>query len=147
MSHSYAANFVHCVFTTKDRRNLIPPELQEQLSAYLFGIAKNLGIKLMAAGGMSDHIHILICLPPSLPLAEAIQKLKANSSRWLGDQGVRFEWQKGYGAFSVSPPLLNTVKAYIRRQPDHHRKRDFNEEFSVLLRKSGIVIGSTNAVA
>src|SRR5439155_19622549 len=105
MSQTYAANFVHCIFSTKDRRDFIPETLQERLFAYLFGIAKNLRITIVAVGGTANHIHLLISLPPSLPLAEAIQKLKANSSRWLGEQGMRFEWQKGYGAFSVSPSL------------------------------------------
>jgi len=71
-------------------------------------------------------------------LAVTIQKLKATSSRWLGEQGVTFEWQKGYGAFSVSPSMISTVKAYIRRQVEHHRRRNFEEEFLVLLQKSGI---------
>lgn len=138
MSHNFAANFVHCVFSTKDRCDLIPPELQSRLWAYLGGISRNLGFDLLAAGGTANHAHVLIGLPPSMRLAEAVQKLKANSSRWLGEQGVVFEWQQGYGAFSVSPSMLQPVKAYIHHQEDHHRKRDFDEEFALLLKKSGI---------
>ena len=74
-----------------------------------------------------------------MTLAEAMQKLKANSSRWLGENGSRFEWQKGYGAFSVSPSLLPTVEAYIRNQKEHHKRRSFGEEFLALLKKSGVV--------
>ena len=73
-----------------------------------------------------------------MPVAEAVQKLKANSSRWLGEHGVAFEWQGGYGAFSVSSSLLKTVQAYIRNQAEHHRKRSFEEEFRALLDKSGV---------
>ena len=73
-----------------------------------------------------------------MPLAEAMQKLKANSSRWLAEQGVSFAWQKGYGAFSVSPSLAETVKTYVRNQEEHHRRRSFDDEFLALLRKSGI---------
>jgi putative transposase len=138
MSHTYAANFVHCVFSTKERRNLIPAALQERLYAYLIGIAGNLGFKILAAGGTANHIHLFIGLPTSLTLAEVLQKLKANSSRWFGENGVQFEWQKGYGAFSVSPSLLTTVQAYIRNQEQHHRKRSFEEEFRALLEKSGV---------
>jgi putative transposase len=138
MSHTHAANFVHCVFSTKERRDLIPAELQEQLYAYLIGIADNLGCKILAAGGTSNHVHVLVALPPVLTLAEAVQKLKANSSRWLGENGVQFEWQKGYGAFSVSPSLLPTVQAYIHNQEEHHRKRNFEQEFRALLDKSGV---------
>jgi REP element-mobilizing transposase RayT len=138
MSHTHAANFVHCVFSTKERRDLIPADVQERLYAYLTGIADNMGFNILAAGGTSNHVHLLIGLPPALTLAEAMQKLKANSSRWLGENGVQFEWQKGYGAFSVSPSLLKTVQAYIRRQAEHHRRRSFEEEFRALLEKSGI---------
>jgi putative transposase len=138
MSHTHAANFVHCVFSTKERRDLIPAELQERLYACLTGIADNLGFKILAAGGTSNHVHLLIGLPPALTLAEAIQKLKANSSRWLGEKRVLFEWQKGYGAFSVSPSLLAMVQNYIRNQVAHHTKRSFEQEFVALLKKSGV---------
>jgi putative transposase len=72
---------------------------------------KILDIAVLAAGGTTNHIHLLIALPPTLPLAEAVQKPPANSSRWLGENEIAFKWQKGYGAFSVSPSLLNTVQA------------------------------------
>ena len=94
MSHAHVANFVHCVFSTKERRDRIPVELQEKLYAYLIGIADNLGFKILAAGGTANHVHLLIGLPASLTLGEVVQKLKANSSRWLGSE---FEWQKGLG--------------------------------------------------
>jgi len=138
MSHTHAANFVHCVFSTKERRDLIPTELQDRLYAYLIGIANNLGFKILAVGGTANHVHLLIGLPPSLTLSETLQKLKVNSSRWLGENNVEFEWQKGYGAFSVSPSLLITVQAYIRNQAEHHRRRSFEEEFRALLDKSGV---------
>jgi putative transposase len=138
MSHTLPANFVHCVFSTKERRNLIPSGLQEKLYAYMMGIAKNLAFKILAAGGTSNHVHLLVGLPPAVTLSETMQKLKANSSRWLGEKGVPFEWQKGYGAFSVSPSLVPAVQAYIRHQAEHHRKRSFEEEFTALLKKSGV---------
>lgn len=137
MSHTYIANFVHCVFSTKDRRDLIPAELQPRFWAYVIGTATNLNIIMVAVGGISNHVHILISHPSAMPLAVAIQKLKANSSRWLGEQGLSFEWQKGYGAFSVSASMVETVKHYIRNQEEHHRKRTFEEEFLALLKKSG----------
>jgi len=84
---------------------------------------------------MPDHVHLLIALPAKLSLTEAMQKLKANSSRWLREQtGVPFAWQKGYGAFSVSITATSAVVDYIRTQEEHHRKRDFQAEFSAMLR-------------
>jgi putative transposase len=138
MSHAYIANFAHCIFSTKDRRNLIPLELQPRLYAYLIGIARNLQIQLIAVGGMPNHIHLLIAVRPTMGLAVAIQKLKANSSRWMGEQGLSFEWPKGYATFSVSPSLVEMVTNYIRNQEQHHRGRSFEEEFLVLLKKAGV---------
>ena len=90
-------------------------------------------------GGVTvDTDYILLELKPVATLAVIVQKLKANSSRWLGEEGIAFEWQKGYGAFSVSPSMLSPVKAYIRGQAEHHRRRNFEEEFLVLLQKSGL---------
>ena len=139
MAHTYNAIFIHYVFSTKDRKDTIPKELQEKLEAYLFGIASNLRIKTLAVGGTANHVHLLLGLPPTVTVAEAVQKLKANSSRWLGDHGLSFQWQEGYGAFSVSPSLLSHVQTYIRNQEEHHRNRSFDEEFRAILDKSGVV--------
>src|SRR6185312_1178599 len=138
MSHAYVANFAHCILSTKDRRNLISPDLQPQLYAFLIGTAKNLQITMVAVGGMPNHVHLLIAVPPAMALSVAIQKLKANSSRWMGEQGLSFEWQKGYAAFSVSPSSVEVVTRYIRNQEQHHRVRTFEEEFIALLKKCGL---------
>ncbi len=147
MSHTYIANFVHCVFSTKHRQNLIPVELQPKLWAYLIGTANNLHITMVAVGGTANHVHMLIAAPPAMPLAVAVQKLKANSSRLMGEQGLSFEWQKGYLAFSVSASQVETVKHYIRNQEEHHRKRTFEEEFLTLLKKSGVVCDAEHLFA
>lgn len=138
VSHTYAAQFTHVVFSTKDRRDLIPVELQPRLAAYVVGIVHKLGLEVLAIGGTGNHLHIVMKLSPNTRLAEAVQKVKANSSRWLGEQGIKFEWQRGYGAFSVSPSMLRVVKAYVENQREHHRVRTFDEEFLALLRKSGV---------
>jgi REP element-mobilizing transposase RayT len=136
--HTYNANFVHCVFSTKNRKDLIPAELLESLCAYFVGISNHLKIKTLAIGGTENHIHLLLGLPPTITVAEAVQKLKANSSRWLGEHGIDFQWQQGYGAFSVSPSSVAVVQKYIRNQKEHHRRRSFEEEFRAMLDKSGI---------
>jgi REP element-mobilizing transposase RayT len=123
------------VFSTKERRPLIPAERQEQLWAYLFGIAKNESLNLIVAGGTTNHVHLLMALPPVVTLAQAIQQFKGNSSRWMG---ADFAWQQGYGGFSVSASQLATVKAYIKNQAEHHQKRSFEEEFIALLKSYGI---------
>ena len=135
MAHTYASNFVHCVFSTKDRRPLIPAARAIELYAYLGGIARSEGFTLVAAGGTANHVHVLIILPATHSLAHAVQKLKGSSSRWMG-RG--FSWQEGYGAFSVSASQVPIVKKYIQNQEEHHRKRSFEEEFVTLLRHCGV---------
>jgi len=135
MAHTYASVYIHCVFSTKERRPLIPATRASELYAYLGGIARGEGLTLIAAGGTANHIHLLFVLPATCTLAHAVQKLKGSSSRWLGSG---FSWQEGYGAFSVSPSQLDVVKHYIQNQEEHHRKRDFEQEFTTLLRSCGI---------
>ncbi len=138
MSHSYSSNLVHCVFSTKNRVNSIPRPRQEMFYAYLFGIAKNLKIEVLAIGGIANHVHILLTLPATKTLSDTVRDLKANSSRWMRESDKKFAWQEGFAAFSVSPSQIPVVKAYIRNQAEHHKKRNFEEEFLALLTKSGI---------
>jgi len=135
MPHTYASNFVHCIFSTKDRRPIIRDEKMPELFAFFSGIAKGEGFELIIAGGTSNHVHLLFVLPATQSLAYVIQKLKGSSSRFMGN---RFSWQQGYGAFSVSPSQVPTVKKYIQNQEQHHRKQSFEEEFTILLRNCGI---------
>lgn len=138
MPHTYSTNLVHCVFSTKGRVDSIPDQFREQLYAYIFGIARNLGIGILAIGGTCNHAHILMALPAKHPLSDVVRDLKANSSRWMSEHDFRFSWQEGFGAFSVSPSQVVVLKEYIRNQAEHHKKRNFEEEFLLLLKKSGI---------
>jgi REP element-mobilizing transposase RayT len=108
------------------------------LCRYLGGVAREKNIPLIIAGGTSNHVHLLIALPAAMPLAKAIQDLKGNSSRWMNQRVEAFAWQEGYGAFSVSASNKQAVTNYIADQPRHHEKRNFEEEFETLLRRSGI---------
>ncbi len=135
MAHTYTSNFIHCIFSTKERMPLIPPDRLPGLCAYFSGIAKGEGLVLVLAGGTANHIHLLLSLPANVALATAMQKLKGSSSHWMGPG---FSWQQGYGAFSVSPSQVPQVKAYIEKQEEHHRRQSFEEEFIQLLRSCGI---------
>src|ERR1035438_5428077 len=119
MANTYASNFIHCVFSTKDRRSLIPAARTAELHAYLGGIACDEGFSLIAAGGTANHIHLLFVLPALYSVARAVQKLKGSSSRWMGHG---FSWQEGYGAFSVSPSHVPVVKKDIQNQEEQDRK-------------------------
>ena len=138
MSHTYAQNVIHIVFSTKYRRRTISREFQPRMWAYAAGICKNHGIFVHAVGGIDDHIHLLIQVPPALSLAKAVLAIKSNSSRWANEQGNKFAWQQGYAAFSVSSSRVSEVVRYIQTQASHHRKMTFDEELVALLKKHGV---------
>lgn len=130
---------MHVVFSTKERQPIIPAELKAQLWAYIAGIAKNHGMYARAVGGVENHVHALLTLPPTMPVAKAVQVVKANSSRWMRENGIGdFGWQEGCSAFSVSESVVPAVVEYIEHQEEHHRKRDYRAELIALLQKHGI---------
>ena len=123
--HSFTSCLIHCVWSTKYREPLLSSDLRDRLWPYLGGIARENKIKALAIGGAADHVHILISLPATLSLAKAIQLLKVNSSKWIRETFPKmgsFAWQEGYGAFSVGISGLDATVAYIRKQPEHHRR-------------------------
>ena len=140
MGHTYISQIAHCVFSTKERRNVIPAELQPRLWAYIGGIAHQHGMKALAVGGTENHVHILLSLPAIMPVAKAMQVIKACSSKWMretcGQNG--FAWQEAYGAFSIGASQVQPAMAYIHNQAEHHRKRDYQAEFLVFLKKNGV---------
>jgi putative transposase len=138
MSHTYAQNVIHIVFSTKDRRKLMPDGFRPRMWAYATGVCKKFDILVLAVGGMEDHIHFLLQIPPTVALAKAVLAIKSNSSRWASEEGHKFAWQQGYGAFSVSSSNVPVVVRYIQNQEAHHKKMNFDEEFLALLKKHGI---------
>jgi len=144
MAHTYTNLLTHALFSTKDRQPLVRPEIKSDLYAYMGGIITNLRGKPVLINGPKDHVHLLFVLPASLSLADFMEKLKANSSKWANEGWPRraFSWQTGYAAFSVSQSKLNEVKAYISQQEEHHRKSTYQDEVIVLLKKHGVEFDS-----
>jgi len=139
VSHSFVANAVHVVFSTKKRLNIIPAHRQKKLWGYMASIARHRTIDVFTVGGTENHVHLLLAVPASMALAKAVQSVKAISSKWMRETGQSgFGWQEGYGAFSVSRSQLGAVVEYINNQQEHHRKHTFEAEFLSLLKKHGI---------
>jgi REP element-mobilizing transposase RayT len=132
---------MHCTFSTKERYPFINSDLESRLWPYIGGIAREHRVKALAIGGTADHLHALLSLPGMMSFAKAVQLIKGGSSKWVHDNFPRFrkfEWQEGYGAFSVSASQVPKTIAYINNQKEHHRKKTFQEEFLELLKKHGI---------
>ncbi len=136
MPHTYTKLLVHCVFSTKERRGLIPQQVQPDLWAYIGGIARANGFVAIAVGGTENHAHALLGITAHMPVSKAVQLIKAGSSKWLREQkSLRlFSWQEAYGAFTIGASQFAKTISYIQNQPAHHKKRPFEEEYRALLR-------------
>jgi putative transposase len=136
MPQSLAKVYVHIVFTTKTGFPFIYDAIRTELHSYIIGTISNLGSFTYEIYANSDHIHILCTLPRTLTIADLISKIKTSSSKWLKTKGINdFDWQDGYGIFSVSSSKLNTVENYIRNQPEHHKKRSYKDELREFFRE------------
>ncbi|MCI0705262.1 MAG: IS200/IS605 family transposase [Planctomycetia bacterium] len=141
MPQSYTCLHYHLVFSTKNRVPAISPEWEKRLWEYLGGIVRDLGGIPIQIGGVEDHVHLLVTLRQEPALKDVLRELKAGSSVWVHREfpEVReFEWQVGYGAFTVSHSNISAVKAYIANQREHHKKQSSKDEFRALLEKHGI---------
>ena len=138
MAQTLVSNLVHVVFSTKERRYLIKPEVQADLYAYMAGTLKNLDSPCLAIGGTSNHVHLLMALSKNAALSNVVGELKKSSSKWIKTQGAayaRFAWQEGYGAFSIGRSQMAVLKRYIARQEEHHKTKSFEAELIAMLRK------------
>ena len=140
MPQSLVKIIVHIVFSTKDRRDLITPEIELRLFAYIRGIIENNGGRMLIAGGMPNHIHILSSVG-RIDIGDLVGDIKRDSSLWIKKQGPEFSqffWQRGYGAFSIGQSQVNAVTRYILDQKEHHKKQSWEDEFRGLCRKFGV---------
>ena len=139
MPQSYAGVFYHLVYRTKYKRIEIPRELMPELFAYIGGIVRSDKGILIAAGGMTDHVHFLLTIHREISISDAVRNIKARSSKWLHERGYNgFQWQNGYSIFSVSASVVPKVKLYIANQEEHHKKRTFLQELIALYDQYGI---------
>ena len=140
MPSTHLSLHYHIVFSTKERRPLITPAWRERLHAFLGGIVRDLQGIPEAIGGVADHVHLLIGLKATHCLADVVREVKAGSSRWVHQEIGEdlFQWQEGYGAFTVGAPQCADVRAYIARQEEHHRTRSFQDEYLEFLLRGGV---------
>jgi len=141
MAHTYTNILIHALFSTKDRHPWLDAEVAAELFSYLGGVINELGGQSLLVNGPSDHVHMLFAQPPTLSIADIMEKAKATSSGWVKKRWrnrSHFAWQPGYAAFSVSKSQVESVRRYIGNQNEHHRKVTFQEEVLAFLEKQGI---------
>jgi REP element-mobilizing transposase RayT len=125
VGNSFCNVYVHYVFCTKNREPWIIPDIQDRLWSYMGGIARSHGMKALCIGGYFDHVHALLSLPVTMSICVAIKLIKGGSAKWLNENYAvkgSFSWQEGYAAYSVGRSEAKRIRAYIKRQNEHHSK-------------------------
>lgn len=141
MANTYTQIYIQVVFAVQHRQNLINKDKKEELHKYITGIIRNKNQKLFAINSMPDHVHIFIGVKPSVALSDLVRDIKNNSSTFINEKKWvmgKFNWQKGFGAFSYGHSQIDTVVKYIQNQDSHHAKKTFNEEYLEILKKFNV---------
>ncbi len=141
MANTFTSLHYHVVFSTKNREPWIRQDIEQRVWAYLGGIAKDNDLKPVRFGGIENHVHLLVGIPPSIAVSKAVQLLKGGSSKWMKEsfpEAAGFGWQDGYAAFTVSRSQIPEIETYILKQRDHHSVKSFEEEYRTFLDRHDI---------
>ncbi len=141
MANTYTQCYFHLVFAVKNREALIHKSWKDELEMYITGIIQNNKHKLLAIGSMPDHIHIFIGYNVNQLIPDLVEEIKTSSNAWIKQKKYsvfKFEWQKGYGAFTHSRSQISNVIKYIENQENHHNTKTFREEYLEILVKNEI---------
>lgn len=132
MANTYTQLYFHVIFAVKGRTNGISNKWKDELYKYISGIISQQNQKLMIVNGMPNHIHLLIGTKPDCNLSDLVRNIKSSSSKWINEKGFatgKFEWQSGFGAFTVSQSGVKKVIEYIVNQEIHHSAKSFRQEY------------------
>lgn len=138
MAQSLSKVYIHIIFSTKHRQNLIDDDIEKRLYKYLGGICKGMDCNPIQIGGHQNHVHVLCTLSRKVTQMHLLEELKKQSSKWIktiDSKYSNFFWQGGYGIFSVNPTDIDVARAYIKMQHEHHKTKTFQEEYLAFLKK------------
>jgi putative transposase len=138
MANTYHQVYVHSVFAVKFRNAIIGNAWKKDFFSVIGNLLNETGCKTYIVNGVEDHVHCLFGLNPAISISDVMRSVKAKSSKWVNESARlqnRFEWQKGFGAFSYSHSQIDTIFKYIQNQEEHHKKRSFSDEYLELLTK------------
>jgi REP element-mobilizing transposase RayT len=141
MSQSLARLNVHLIFSTKHRERFLDEAIRPELHDYMGAVLSGLACRLCSINSVEDHVHLLFELARTAPLSKVVKDVKKSSSKWIKTKGPRFStfaWQAGYGAFAVSESNIDSVRRYIARQEEHHRRKGFQEEYLAFLKRHNV---------
>jgi len=141
MAGSFTQIHIQIVIVVSGRNSHLMPEWRQVVFKYISGIIKQKGQKSLIVNGVSDHVHILLGLKPSMRLSDLVRDIKNNSSKYINEQvylPFKFKWQKGYGAFSYSQSQIDRVFRYVQNQEKHHADKSFKDEYIEILEKFNV---------
>ena len=141
MPQSLSCVHIHLIFSTKNRHPFIDDGIRESLHSYFAVVLKDINCPAIIVNSVEDHIHTLFSLSRTIAICDVVEKIKVSSSKWIKTQDPRFNafaWQGGYGDFGVSKSDVDTVRAYIANQREHHRKLSFQDEYRAFLKRHEI---------
>lgn len=143
MSHSLTKIWIHAVFGTKNSEPMIHQGLESKMYQHIREhIESDFKSTVRIINGMPDHLHILFLLNPNFAMKDVIKNIKGESSHWINQENltkIKFAWQTGYGAFSVSESNIDKVDRYIQNQKEHHKKKTFVQEYEEFMKKHGLL--------
>jgi putative transposase len=143
--NTFAKLYVHCIFTPKGRNSLFTDSIRDKVHKYIYGILKEKKCYPVAINGTKDHIHLLICFPPTLAISDLMRDVKRSSALFINSQVnsyLKFNWQEGFGGFTVGYRELNNIYNYILDQENHHSRKSFKNEYIEILKDQGIEFNS-----
>ncbi len=141
MPQSLSSILIHLIFSTKNRERFITANLEKELHPYMATIFRSQKSPTLSIGGSTDHVHILFALSRVSKIADVVEEVKTNTSKWIKTKGPElrtFQWQRGYGAFSIGQSQVSALKRYVARQKVHHQRVTFQEEYRKFLTSYGI---------
>ena len=143
MAHSFSQNYQHIVFAVKYREAILDPKYNNELQKYITGLVKKRKSYMISINNVSDHLHLFVDLHKTYSVSKFLQEIKALSSKFINEKqwyNHRFEWQTGYGSFSVSYQNRPNVINYIKNQQKHHETKSFSDEYLEILKQFDIEI-------
>ena len=141
MANTYTQCYFHLVFAVKNRDALVKKDWKDEMEKYITGIIQNHRHKMLAISSMPDHMHILIGYNVNQLIPDLLEEIKTSTNAWIKQKRLskyKFDWQKGYGAFTHSHSQIDVVVKYILAQEEHHKKRPFREEYEEMLENNEI---------
>jgi len=140
-SHPFVRNWLHLIWATHNYRKQLTGNLRDALQEHLVIHAEEKGVPLTSINVQPEHVHCLLSLPAKISISQVMQTFKGESSRWINENGLtelRFQWNRGFGAFSISSSHVNSLKAQIKDQDNFHKNNTFTQEYRWWAKKYGV---------